>query len=350
MPTNNHAIIRYQALDKCFRNRFRDFAIADLVQACNDRLYEATGNSRFRIDARREGDNHSGVKKRQIYNDIRHMESEAGWSIVLKKYRNGRNEQCYRYEDPDFSINNSPLTDEEFEHLKETVLMLGRFQGMPHFEWMQDVLTHLEDKFGLRGTSRPVMGFDQNIDFTGLRHINPLFGFITQKQPILVNYHNMRGVKYLWTIHPYYLKEFNNRWFLFGWCEDQARIVNMALDRIDSYQAACSEYRENFEIDFEEFFDDVVGVTIPDGAPVETVRLRFSTSRYPYVESKPIHLSQRHVDPAHGIIELSVKINRELITLILSFGDDVEVLAPQSLRETVSEHLNKAIQLYNPTI
>ena len=338
---------RYRALDRCFSNRFRNYAIWDLVQACNDALYESTGDTRYKVDVRRDHDNHAGVKKRQIYLDIEHMKSDAGWSVEIENFRNANNEQCYRYADPDFSINKSPLTSEEFDHLKQTILMLNRFHGMPQFEWMADVLTRLEDQFGLRGSDRPVMGFDQNVDLVGLGHLKDLFGFITQRQPLLVNYQPIGHIRRLWTIHPYYLKEYNNRWFLFGWCEEENRLYNLALDRIDSFQTAICPFRENVEINFEEFFDDVVGVTIPRDATIEKVRLRFSPSRYPYVATKPLHLTQRNTNPEAGIIEISVKVNPELITQILSFGNDVEVLEPQKLRTQIKERILKASELYN---
>lgn len=141
------------------------------------------------------------------------------------------------------------------------------------------------------------------------------------------------------------MKEFNNRWFLFGWCEDLGLITNLALDRIDSFEAANSEFRENADIDFEEFFDDVVGVTIPD-SPVESVELKFSPSRFPYIKSKPIHMTQRYPDPENGVVEIRVKVNKELETLILSYGNDVEVLSPQSLRDSIASRLESASQLY----
>lgn len=346
MSTIKHPMIRYRALDRCFGNKYRNFAILDLVQACNDAIYDATGDPRYKVDARRDGDNHDGIKKRQVYLDIRHMESEAGWSIELERFRNDRREQCYRYTDPDFSINKSPLTQSEFDQLKHTVLMLNRFQGMPQFEWMEDVLTHLEDQFGLRGTDRPVMGFEQNVDLQGLGYLKDLFGFITQRQPLLIHYHTMRGMPKVWTIHPYYLKEFNNRWFLFGWCSEEERICNLALDRIDSLESADVDYRENVDIDFGEYFDDIVGVTIPVDGVVERVRLRFAPHRYPYVASKPLHMTQRNTDRDTGIIEIRVIINQELISEILSYGKDVEVLEPASLRNTMQEILENALARY----
>ena len=348
MSTNKFATIRYQALDRCFSNKHREFTIWDLVQACNDAIYEYSGDDKYRVDAIRDHDDHEGVKKRQIYNDIKYMESEAGWSIELEKFRNSRNQQCYRYADTNFSINRRDLTSDEMDKLKETILMLNRFRGMPHFEWMQDVLTHLEDKFKLRGTEKPVIGFDQNLDFTGLNLIEPLFGAITNKQPLFIHYHSNRGLNFQWVIHPYYLKEFNNRWFLFGYCEEEMKITNLALDRIESYESAVSEYRENTDIDFEEFFDDIVGVTIPPNAKLEHVILKFAPSRFHYVQSKPIHLSQK----PHGenTIDIEVKVNRELESLIFSFGDDVEVLEPEWLRHRIVTRLSHAIDNYNNVI
>ena len=45
MATNKHAMIRYQALDKCFSNWGRNFYIKDLIVACNNALYSFTGDS-----------------------------------------------------------------------------------------------------------------------------------------------------------------------------------------------------------------------------------------------------------------------------------------------------------------
>jgi hypothetical protein len=65
MSTNKHAQIRYLTLDKCFSNFGRKYYIEDLVEACNTSIYEFTGK-------------HEGVKKRQVYEDIKFMESSQG--------------------------------------------------------------------------------------------------------------------------------------------------------------------------------------------------------------------------------------------------------------------------------
>ena len=136
MPTNRHAIIRYQALDKCFRNKFRRYYIDDLIAACNDALYEYVGPQHE-------------VARRQVFEDIKFMESEQGWSVPLERIKDGRR-VYYRYS-IDFSINNAPLNDEEINALSQTILTLSRFRGMPQFEWIESLLTNLEDKFHLQG-------------------------------------------------------------------------------------------------------------------------------------------------------------------------------------------------------
>ena len=85
MSDNKHAIIRYHALDKCFRNKGRRYAMDDLVLACQDSLYEFSGVN-------------EGVKRRQIYDDIKFMQSDQGWSILLEKIRDGR-KVYYQYRD-----------------------------------------------------------------------------------------------------------------------------------------------------------------------------------------------------------------------------------------------------------
>ena len=133
MATNKHAIIRYQALDKCFRNVGKRFFIENLIDACNNAIYDFSGSS-------------EGIKKRQVFEDIKFMESEAGYSIDLIRHKEGRR-VFYRYSDTNFSINSQPLNEIEANQLKEALVTLGRFKGMPQFNWISEITTSLESQF-----------------------------------------------------------------------------------------------------------------------------------------------------------------------------------------------------------
>jgi hypothetical protein len=126
MATNKHARIRYQALDNCFSNPGRKYFIENLVAACNQAIYDFTGQK-------------ESVKKRQVYDDITFMESSQGWSIELERKKEGRN-VYFHYSDKHYSINQSPLNQVELAQVKEVLLTLSRFRGMPQFDWCKTFL------------------------------------------------------------------------------------------------------------------------------------------------------------------------------------------------------------------
>lgn len=332
MASNKHAIIRYQALDKCFSNWYKRFDIEALVLACNDALYQFTG-----VD--------EGVKKRQVYSDIAFMMSEQGWSVPLEKFKDGRT-TYYRYSEKGYSINNQPLTDAEVTQLKEAMLMLTRFKGMPSFEWIGEIISRLEDKFHLVGNTASVIGFEQNQYLKGLEFLSEIFNSIVNHQCLRILYNNFKGEEKVWIIHPYYLKQYNTRWFLFGMNNEFRNITNVPLDRIVSIEQAPVEYIAT-DIDFEEYFDDIIGVTFPKDKDLVSVQLKFSESRFPYVTSKPIHWSQKVVDAENNIIEIDVIPNKELTALLLSYGSDVEVLAPECVRNDIKTIIEDSFKKYS---
>ncbi len=106
-------------------------------------------------------------------------------------------------------------------------------------------------------------------------------------------------------------------------------------------------YKES-DVDFEEYFDDVIGVTVPEHLEPVDVVMRVSNTRFNYVRTKPLHLSQRVVseDKNHTTISINVKITKELIALILSFGPDIEVVSPASLRAEITKNIRALNYIY----
>ncbi len=322
MPTNKHATIRYHALDRCFSNYGRRFFIEDLIEACNQAIYEFAGIE-------------DGVKRRQIFDDITFMESEQGWSIPLERIKDGKR-VYYRYSDKSFSIKNHGINPTEAEQLKETLTILTRFKGMPQFEWVEEMQIRLEDTFKLKGNMASAVAFDQNPYLRGLDHFTGIFHAIQNGSTLKIVYKGYKqNNEMAVTVHPWYLKQYNNRWFLFGFNEDYQSISNYALDRIISFSEAKIPYRKNETIDFDDYFDDVVGVTVNHDAPTEKILLKVNKDVWPYIESKPLHGSQKtkQVTETEVVIELNLKINHELMALIFSYMDAIEIIEPSTLRE-----------------
>ena len=325
-------MIRYQALDRCFSNWARNFYIEDLIEACNKALYDYTGDEK------------SSIQRRQIFNDISFMESAAGWDIPLDRLKDGKR-VYYRYSDKNFTINNQPLSKAELDQLKEATYTLARFKGVPSFEWVEEIISKLEDKFQLAGNSASVIDFEQNIYLKGLEYLSPLFNSIVNQQCLRVTYRNFKGEEFVWDIHPYYIKQYNTRWFLLAFNEEYQSITNIPLDRIEDCTPIGLKYKPT-DIDFNEYFDDVIGVTIPRDASVEKIKLKFSPHRFSYITSKPLHGSQKIIDEENGIVMLSLIPNNEFYALLLSFGSDVEIIEPQSIREEYISQVKKTYEIY----
>ncbi len=322
MATNKHAIVRYQALDRCFRNIGKYYYISDLLNACNEALMS--------IDAKTDG-----IKKRQLYEDIKFMESEAGYSINLFRGNNGK-DVYYRYEDPKFSINSKGLNESEAAQIKEALLILSRFKGMPQFEWVDESIAKFESSFGLKKGADKIIAFDENKDYTAIKHISPLFSAIHNEQVLKIIYKGFKQDKPIDVIfHPYFLKQFNNRWFCFGLHNDRKVLTNFALDRIIEINSHKLKYIKNKDIDFNEYFEDVIGVTVQGN--VEKIVLKVNKDLWPYIESKPLHGTQKtkKIEKDFVLISIEVKPNYELESMLLSHGNKIEVLEPKSLKHSL---------------
>ena len=336
MPVNKNANIRYRVLDSCFRDKRRRYFIEDLIDECEDALIEFNGKG--------------GVSRRQIYDDIRYMESEAGYSIELDNLREGKR-KYYRYKDTDFSISQQPISKVEAQQLQQAISTLTRFRGLPQYGWIEEVITNLEQRFNLEGRNVGVVCFEQNRMLKGLEHLGPLIDAATAHKVLKVSYRNYKngGRDMVFILHTYYLKQYNNRWFAFGFNDDEKKITIVALDRIKNLELMSDkQFIVNKEIDFDHYFDNVIGVTIPDDPTVHTVVFQTTPGRYPYIESKPLHHTQRVVDRKQCILRIDVAINNELEQKMLSFGADVEVLEPEDFRERMKKKVEETYKKYFP--
>lgn len=139
--------------------------------------------------------------------DIQMMRSDKlGYNAPIEVYDN----KYYRYADPEYSITNSPLTDDDMKLMGETVEMLRQFEGFSVFSGMEDVLGRLEDHVtSMRHKSRPVILLEKNDSLKGLKYIDPLYKAIIAKKPVKIIYKSFKArdmQKFIFS--PFFLKEF----------------------------------------------------------------------------------------------------------------------------------------------
>ena len=128
-------------------------------------------------------------------------------------------------------------------------------------------------------------------------------------------------------------------------------VSTLAFDRIENIDNAIDiEYIPNNEIDFnDDYFTEMIGVTKPLEETKQRVGIRVSRTLYPYIATKPLHETQKvkGSDASGVIIEIELYINYELKQLLLSYGDGIEVLYPDTLRMQLRSKLEKALKNYD---
>ena len=266
MPRTKNALIRQKIIDKCLSSR-KNYSIRDLMDACNRELeligeYPITATNTIREDLEQIMAN---------YPDAKIISRRVGRHLY------------YSYETENYSIYKIPLNDDEFAQITQTLSILSRFEGMPQFEWLDEIKSALNIKI----SSDPIVGFDENIDLKGRDYFAQLFSAINNKQPLVLTYKNFkRNINQQFIVHPYYLKQFNRRWFLIGFSENIGRLSLFAFDRIEDITTSNCKYIPNTKYNFKDYFDDMIGVTRIDHTDIETVRIWVSANRWPYVATK----------------------------------------------------------------
>lgn len=334
MPLTFEATVRYQALDCCFSDKKKFYFIEDLIQAVNEALAK---------------NGYTPIAKRTVQEDIKKMKGNPQWNVKLLKPARKNGRRYYRYEDPNYSIWRRDLNEQQLAQLKSLLLMLKQFNGLPQFERVEEMMEQLKKHYGFEWDSaESIISFDTNQYVQGLEHLSALFEAIVNQLVLKIIYCPYNKRPYTTTINPYFIKQYNNRWFVFGLTiyNGEQRITNLALDRINSIEVTPHKYIPNTFEDFEEYFTDIIGVTKPKAKEVETIILRCTKERIPYITSKPIHESQSNTLESEGLIKLKLIPNDEFYQRILSFGGDVKILEPASVREEMAQIVKKMSENY----
>lgn len=326
MATNKNALIRYKMLDSCFRNPGKRYFIGNLIEECDRILAEIDPDTK-------------GISRRQIFDDIAFMESSEGWSIELDRHKEGKR-VYYRYQDLSFSINNMPLNEVEINQLKEAVDILSQFKGMPQFDWISELIPKLRQGISAEDSKTKLMEFESNEDLKGKDHLGFLYNALKYKTPLKISYQPFQSEKADSLIfHPYFLKQYNGRWFLFGLNPATGKSDwNLAIDRIVELENASLPFIENTAIDWVEYFEDIIGVTKPEGEGIQAITLHFFGKTGRYIETKPIHAYQKNkwLDVDTLEVRLELIPNYELERLVLSYAESVKVISPPALAQRIA--------------
>lgn len=339
MPANKNAYIRYRILDECFRDWNRRYTWERLQDVVNEEL---------------ERHSYTPISISTLRADVSFMKSDEGGNAPIVTYHYGH-EVYLRYSDPNFSILRQEITPQEMKQLTDTVEMLSRFKGLPNYEWLTATLTELKVRFGLEGTAKDSVAFAHNDRLVGLRWFEPLFNAINNKQVVEVVYHRFGHPNRKRVVHPYQLRQYNYRWYLVG-REDRLRnrhrLVVLPIDRMSDVKVLSDEeFRPESSFQLERHFKYNVGVSVQPEGKVETIIIKAWSYAVDYLETKPIHESQRIWEvspegetPSWVKYRLELMVNEELIQQLLVYADQCEVVEPLSLKKKIAERAKAILE------
>ena len=344
MPVNKNAITRFKVLDDLLSNRYHSYTIDDIVDEVNNHLIDLGIES---------------VSRRCIEKDIAYLRGEnspfladiESYSVDVYNGEKTVKKKCLRYKNPSFSIFKKEMSNDEAYLLTQTLSILGQIEGLPALEELNKLKIGLHPK-----DNRKIVSFTKNpLENSSL--FGKLFTSITQKQVVRMEYHTLSNLTHISSLifHPHLLKEYNRRWYVFGCVDDSEKILNFSLDQIDSIEPLPGQKYKPSSIDIERYFDDIIGVSLYENKPLETIIFWVSDRSKNYVATKPIHKSQikyniQSEQPLRkdfpgleggAFFSIKCKENYELVRELTSFGPELVVLSPNHLQETVLSRLSK---------
>ena len=361
MPANKNAVVRYIILDKMLSDQHHYYTRTQLLSAVNDSL--------------RGIDEALQVSKRTIEMDLRDMEDIFQIDLDESKVINGK--KVIRYADQTRSIFSKPLSDDEKMLLNEVLNTLGQFSGLDNFEWLDDLKTKLGNQLSFGGSEfdtkngvlqNKVICFSSNEFLKNKEYLGWFFSAITNKKVVSITYRQFDAEKAQEIIaYPYMLKQYNDRWYLLctPTCDKKLPynphfIATIPLDRIEAYEEVQNIPYVKCQVNIDELFDDIVGVTYYWDKPVEHVVFAVHKSSANYIRTKPMHPYQTELskeDQAelhrenpkledYSFFSLDCKLNYELSSLFRSYGANLVVISPESLRIEMGENARKLLELY----
>ncbi|MCM1318071.1 MAG: WYL domain-containing protein [Bacteroides sp.] len=350
MPANKNAMTRYALLDRLLQDRRRNWSIQDMTDYLAARLPEF---------------GQEPVTRRMVEKDLRYLEYDSPFDVEFERFKVDAptksgdgvyKKPCLRYADPSFSIFHKEFSDDERSLLSSVLSTLGSFKGQPNFEWLESLAERLNIK-----EQPEIISMSKNIEENSTM-LAELYRAISGRAVIMLRYHTFSERKSKTVeLSPYLIKEYNNRWYLVAGTFDSDRILTFALDRIDGIEYASGRAFKNPAVDLNERYEDIIGITFYENRKAERILFWASARSTDYIETKPIHGSQRHLGageqlrlqsqypqlPSGGVFyAIDCIENYELIRELSSFGAELIVLSPEHIAKKIVDRTSDTVSRY----
>ncbi len=304
------------------------------------------------------------IKRRQLQYDL-----DALKDLYSAPINNRKGARRIKYEDASYSI----ITHEMKESLRSMREQMENVEMNPRLLWLQNLILMLQDTYFSNAMAMEAIDFGDNLEYQNSIRVHEFFTYIMNKEVLELSYSAGFGRPKKMVIHPYFVRQYNNRWFLFGWSDKAANerkpasgILNLPLDRIEDAKITHEAYREVTVEDVrsfkEDYFADIVGVTRMDNEPRIHLVLHFDFNTgdknkddaarrdYYYLKTKPFYpyiaFSSEEFIKNNRFAEASMDIipNKELEGMLLRYADTAKLIAPDEFRGRMLNRIQSIVK------
>ena len=257
-----------------------------------------------------------GFSKRTLQRDIKEMRNIFGVEIEYAKKEKG------------YFIRETEMNRENFHRMLEA------------FELFNSV--------NAAQSAQPYIHFEKRRP-QGTENLHGLLHAIENRRQIQFSYQKYweNQITYR-AAEPYALKEFRNRWYVIAQDLRDKQIKSFALDRLTNLEITGQNFKLPPHYSPEQSYRYCFGIMGPNGQEPEEVILSFTAFQGKYLKSLPLHETQQILTDNEDELQLKLKlfITHDFVMELLSFGAEVTVLAPDSLKDELVKSYTQALRNY----
>jgi len=319
MPINKSAYRRYRVIDQLVRNKMKRFpTMTEIIDACWEKL---------EIDTSPE----------TIQKDIAKMRESPPEGFDAPIYYDYKG-KGYAYSDPDYELGGVSLID--IETIRESIEFIQTIGGSRISEKfnhaMEKILSTSLEEFSTGNTKQAILQTMNPPRSRGFEHFDLFYKACREKNPVsLVHYSYKKRNFSALTIHPFMIKEFENKWYVMGFSEKHNQIRTFGLDRVFDPFLLKKKYIPVEKSAREKEAHDYYGVFPIPNQKKQGIKIQVSALVTNYFEAYPIHESQliKKEESGSSVISYNLIPTIELTRLFLSHGYHVKVIEPKWLIE-----------------
>lgn len=186
---------------------------------------------------------------------------------------------------------------------------------------------------------------------SGQEYLPTIIEAMKKNHPVRMTYQSYwREERNTFSVDPYAVKLFKQRWYLLAWNSYFERMTIYAVDRIHGIDVQTDKrFKMPDEFIPSEFFDNYYGIIANTESKVQRIVLKLSAGQANYLRSLPLHWSQQEIgrQEEYSLFELHLCPEFDFQQELLSMGEDVEVMEPRWLRKDLAGKIERMWNKYS---